>query len=317
MAAAGRQSSTAEKLGSVFALEREAHGVAERLPDLLLDADRIAATVSHGIHGRRRAGPGETFWQFRQYQTNDSAQLIDWRRSASSDHLFVREREWEAAHTMWLWPDLSASMNFRSHLSKSTKRDRGIVLMLAAAELLVRGGERVGLLGVTAPTSSRKATTRIAEAIATQGETAAMRESLPPRATLSRFSSAVLISDFLDPIEAIRERVEHLASGGVSGHLVQVLDPAEETLPYDGRVEFLASEGGVRVTADRVETLRDEYRRRLLAHRDELAGIARRVQWTLHVHHTDRPAASALLALYSSLAGLSGGEIARQGAPTP
>ena len=33
---------------------------------------------------------------------------IDWRRSASSDNLFVREREWEAAHTVWLWVDLSA-----------------------------------------------------------------------------------------------------------------------------------------------------------------------------------------------------------------
>jgi len=307
MAPAGRQSSTAEKLGGVFALEREAHGVAERLPDLLLDADRIAATVSHGIHGRRRAGPGETFWQFRQYQTNDSAQLIDWRRSASSDHLFVREREWEAAHTMWMWPDLSPSMNFKSHLSTITKRDRGIVLMLAAAELLVRGGERVGLLGVTAPTSSRKATTRIAEAIVTQGDTPALSQSLPPRATLSRFSSAVLISDFLDPIEEIRERVEHLASGGVSGHLVQVLDPAEETLPYDGRTEFHGSEGGERWIADRAEALRPLYRARLEAHRTALGEIAKRLGWSLLVHHTDRPATEPLLTLIMRLHGEAGG----------
>ncbi len=93
------------------------------------------------------------------------ARQIDWRRSASSDHLYVREREWEAAHTVWLWPDLSPSMDFRSHLSTTTKRERAIVLMLAAAELLVRGGERVALLGLTQPTASRKATTRIAEAI--------------------------------------------------------------------------------------------------------------------------------------------------------
>ena len=135
-------------------LEREAHGLADRLPDLLLDALRVAKTVAHGMHGRRRAGPGETFWQFRQFQPR-CRPLIDWRRSASSDQLYVREREWEAAHTVWLWPDLSPSMEFKSHLSTVTKRDRALVLTLAAAELLVRGGERVGFLGLTRPTASR------------------------------------------------------------------------------------------------------------------------------------------------------------------
>ena len=106
----------------VFAHEMDAHQLADRLPDLLIEAKRIAATVSHGIHGRRRAGSGETFWQFRQLQANDDAQLIDWRRSASSDHLYVREREWEAAHTMWLWPDLSPSMAFRSHIAPISKK---------------------------------------------------------------------------------------------------------------------------------------------------------------------------------------------------
>ena len=65
---------------------------------------------------------------------------IDWRRSASSDHVYVREREWEAAHTLWLWPDLSESMDFKSPLSVTSKRDRAIVLTLALADLLVRGG---------------------------------------------------------------------------------------------------------------------------------------------------------------------------------
>ena len=130
-----------------------------------MEAERIAQTVAHGIHGRRRAGPGETFWQFRQFQSSERRALVDWRRSASSDHLYVREREWEAAHTVWLWPDISPSMDFRSHLSPMTKRDRALVLMLATAELLVRGGERVALLGQTQPTASRKAATRIAETI--------------------------------------------------------------------------------------------------------------------------------------------------------
>ena len=150
----------------MLAIEGEAHALADRLPDLLVEAMRVASTVAHGIHGRRRPGLGETFWQFRQFQTGDAAAQIDWRRSASSDHLYVREREWEAAHTIWLWPDQSPSMDFRSHLSATSKADRALVLALASAELLVRGGERVALLGLSRPTASRKATTRLAEILA-------------------------------------------------------------------------------------------------------------------------------------------------------
>ena len=287
----------------VFSLEREAHGVADRLPDLLLEADRIAQTVAHGIHGRRRAGPGETFWQFRTYEPQDSAQLIDWRRSASSDHVYVREREWEAAHTLWLWPDLSPSMTFHSHLSAVTKRDRALVLMLAAAELLVRSGERVGLLGLTQPTSSRRAATRLAQAIAAHSETPALVSGKPSSTRVSRFSGIVLVSDFLDPIDSVRESIETLAASGATGHLIQVLDPAEETLPYEGRTEFLALEGGATWIADRAESLRDLYQARLKAHRDELQALATRLGWSFMVHHTDRPPTEPLLTLIMRLQG--------------
>lgn len=299
---ASPHSATATR-GELSALERDAHGLADRLPDLLLDAERIAANVSHGIHGRRRAGPGETFWQFRQYAAADSAQTVDWRRSASSDQLYVREREWEAAHTVWLWPDISPSMNFKSHLSQVTKRDRAIVLMLALSELLVRGGERVALLGLTQPIASRRAPTRLAEALAQAGHREDARQSLPPKARLSRFSGAVLLSDFLDPVPDLRERIEAIASGGVTGHIVQILDPAEETLPYSGRTEFVGVEGSERWIAERAETLRPAYMEKLKAHRAALVEMTNRIGWSFLVHHTDRPASEPLLALTARLQG--------------
>jgi len=299
----------------VFTLERDAHELAGRLPDLLLEADRIAQTVAHGIHGRRRAGPGETFWQFRVYEPQDAAQLIDWRRSASSDHLYVREREWEAAHTLWLWPDLSPSMQFKSHLASVTKRDRALVLMLAAAELLVRGGERVGLLGLTQPTTSRRASRRLAEAIASHPNAPQVSSGRPSATRISRYSGVILFSDFLDPIDEVRESIEALAAGGASGHLVQVLDPAEETLPYEGRTEFLPLEGGTTWVADRAESLRARYRARLEAHREELRSLAVRLGWSFLVHHTDRPPTEPLLTLSMRLEGREHG-YRWSGAPT-
>lgn len=287
--------------GGVMALEREAHGLADRLPEILVDAQRIAQTVAHGLHGRRRSGPGETFWQFRQFQSSDTLRQIDWRRSASSDHLYVREREWEAAHTVWMWTDLSASMDFRSHLAPTTKRDRALLLTLAAAELLVRGGERVAMLGLTAPTASRKATTRIAEAIAAHEDSPLMQTTQPPKVHLARFSGAVIVGDFLGPIEETRTHIEALAADGAVGHLIEVVDPAEETLPYEGRTEFRSPGGGERWVADRVQSLREQYKERLEAHRAELIALTRRLGWSFLVHHTDRSPAEPLLSLIMRL----------------
>jgi uncharacterized protein (DUF58 family) len=279
--------------------EAEAHGLAARMPALLIEAQRVAHTVTHGSHGRRRAGPGETFWQFRHYDQNDSLTGVDWRRSASSDHLFVREREWEAAHTVWLWVDLSPSMRFRSSLSKTSKESRAVVLALALTELLARGGERVGLLGGR-PFRGRNAGRRVAEVLMRETADA----SLPPAAKLSRFSECLLFSDFLEPVAETRERLQEIAAQGVRGHLVEVLDPAEETLPYAGRTEFAASEGRDRVIAGRAENLRERYQERIKQHRKDLAETTRRLGWSFLVHHTDRPAEEVVLAIHNRLAGL-------------
>jgi uncharacterized protein (DUF58 family) len=290
---------TERKLQPFPAEEAEAHSLAARMPALLIEAQRVAHTVSHGTHGRRRAGPGETFWQFRHYDQNDSLSGIDWRRSASSDHLFVREREWEAAHTAWLWVDLSASMRFRSTLAKVSKESRAVVLALALTELLARGGERVGIIGGV-PFRGRNATRRVAEVLLRDTGDA----SLPPHAKLSRFSECLLFSDFLEPVEETAERMQSIASQGVRGHMVQVLDPAEETLPYEGRTEFSASEGRDRVIAGRAENLRELYQERLKCHRTDLIELAQRLGWSFVVHHTDRPPEEVVLAIHNRLAGL-------------
>ena len=269
------------------------------MPALLIEAQRVAHTVAHGTHGRRRAGPGETFWQFRLYDRNDPATGIDWRRSASSDRLFVREREWEAAHTAWLWVDLSPSMRFRSSLAKTSKESRAVVLALAMTDLLARGGERVGLIGGL-PFRGRNATRRVAEIL--MGETG--EESLPPPAKLSRFSECLMFSDFLEPVPETSARLEEIAAQGVRGHLVAIFDPAEETLPYSGRTEFAASEGKDRMIAGRAETLRERYQERLKQHRTDMAAMAERLGWSFIVHHTDRPPEEVVLILHNRLAGL-------------
>jgi uncharacterized protein (DUF58 family) len=268
------------------------------LPDLLVEARRVAATVAAGWHGRRRPGPGETFWQFRPFQFGEPARRIDWRASARDDHLLVREREWEAAHTVLLWADRTASMRARSRLATASKEERAVVLMLAVADLLGRGGERIGLAGGPPPSARRDAADRIAAALADNAGT-----TLPDLSAVRRYSDVVLIGDFLDPIDAWAETFQTLSSRGARTHIVQVLDPVEERFPFDGRTRFVDPESGLAFLVGKAEAWRTSYQDTLAAHKAALGNAARRLGTTLIVHHTDRPPAPALLALRNALSG--------------
>ena len=281
-------------------VEHEAHKLASHMPALLVDAARIANTLSHGIHGRKRHGPGETFWQFRQYESSDSAHNIDWRRSATSDRLFIREREWEASHTIWLWPDLSPSMSFMSHQASARKSERALVLTLAISELLIRAGERIGLADLMPPSNQHTAPQKLARNIAAHLDHQAFC-SFPLSPQMKRFSEIILFSDFLTPADQITSAIAELSSRGIKGHLVQILDPAEETLPYKGRVLFESMDKKLSVLAGRAQEMRAEYQKRLQLHRETIHQAARRHQFSFMVHHTDRPAVEALLALYARL----------------
>jgi len=277
----------------------QARSLAARLPELLVAARRVAANVMLGLHGRRTSGPGETFWQFRPYLPGEPARRIDWRRSARDHHLYIREREWEASQTVWLWADLSASMDFRSHLSSTTKLDRAVILMLALADLLARGGERVGIPGMLEPKLGRDAAERLAAALARPGEGLGW----PRLDRVGRFSEMVMIGDLLDDPAQIRETLRSVAGRGAKMHLLQVFDPAEESFPYQGRLEFRDPESGGTWLAERAGSLREAYAGRLQAHRDVIRAQARQAGFTFGIHHTDRPAAEGLLLLHSRLSG--------------
>jgi uncharacterized protein (DUF58 family) len=246
---------------------------------------------------------GEAFWQFRHYQPGDMSNRIDWRKSARSDTLLIRENEWEAANNVWIWCDRSASMDFQSSLSTTTKNDRAVLLSLALTALLVRGGERVGILGSDLPPATGQ---RIIRRMATVLLGAREVEdpatlSLPPRFEMPRFSTAVFLSDFLEPVDQLVERLSTLATSEVSGHLVQILDPAEETLPYYGRTEFLGMEDDSSYTVGKAEKLQAEFNDKMSVHRARISEMAARLGWTYSLHRTDDTAQSALLKLYGLL----------------
>jgi uncharacterized protein (DUF58 family) len=287
-------------------LRVRAERAAAALPPLLVAAERVAATVAQGVHGRRRVGQGETFWQFRQYEPGDAAGRIDWRESAKSQRLYIRETEWEAAQSVWLWCDPSASMDYSSaeYVSGAqwpTKRERAELLLVALASLLVRGGERLTMLGSgVAPMTGRIAVSRVVEILSRRRSGG---DSLPAFEPLPRAGLLVLIGDFLSPLDDINAAFTRFAAMGLKGHLLQIVDPAEEDLPFDGRVRFAGVEEREEVVVSRVEGIREDYSSRFRDHRASLAVIAGRLGWTFGSHRTDRAPGPALLALYAALSG--------------
>jgi uncharacterized protein (DUF58 family) len=274
--------------------------LSNRLPRLIAKAREIAASVIHGVHGRRRAGIGETFWQFRPFMAGEAAQRIDWRRSARGDHLYVRELEWEAAHSYFLWVDCSPSMAFVSSLAKDPKIDRAVTLGLALSDVLVRGGERAALMGLTKTISSRDVIQRLALALSERAAEVTKQEE-PPHAPLPARAKIVMISDFLcDPAD-FAERLRDYANRGATGALLMIADPAEDSFPFEGETLFLDTDSDASLHAGRAEAFRNSYEERLARHRDALRAAAQNAGFAFQLHRTDRSAAEALLALTMGL----------------
>ena len=291
---------------SAAASARRAEALGARLPPLMVAAERVAATVAQGVHGRRRVGQGESFWQFRTFVAGDAVNRIDWRQSAKSDRAYVRETEWEAAQTVCLWRDGSASMRWRSRGAAVEKLERAELLLLALSALLLRGGERVRLIGPESGAGRGRNGPRSSGAGALDGMAEALGRDdsdagLPPNVKLPRHCRVVLIGDFLSPLDEVRAVVARLAAIPVSGHILQVLDPAEALLPYAGRVRFLGLERDGETVIPRVESVREAYSERLQAQQQGLADICAAAGFTFSVHRSDHPPETALLGLYNAL----------------
>lgn len=285
-------------------LRRRSEKLAASYPDLLAEAERVAAIIAQGVHGRRRPGQGETFWQFRNYHSSDSASQIDWRRSGRGDQVFVRETEWEAANTVYFWRDGDPGMDWSSRKDLPTKQDRASVISMALASLLLRAGERCAVIGESErPRAGRLGLERIAKRLAeSPGKDLSLDAKIP------RHAQIIIASDFLDDPEIWKARLSRLASRPVRAILLRIIDPAEMAFPYKGRLEMRLPglDKLPPFILGRAERAKEEYRRKFEAHGAAIADISRRLGWPLITHHTDKPANIALTALYMSVSGEAG-----------
>jgi uncharacterized protein (DUF58 family) len=282
-------------------LREKAETQAARLPALLARAEHLAGAVLLGDHGRRRAGMGDDFWQYRPAQLGDSLRMIDHRRSAMGDTQFVREREWQIAQSVMLWIDQGASMRFASSDDLTTKAERARVLGLACAILLVRGGERVGLTGTRLP--PRRGNMQILRLAEMFSEDSDEDYAPPEHRAMVPHARAVFISDFMGDIDAVRTALTKAADRGVRGVLLHVLDPAEEAFPFRGRTVFESMGGTMEHETLKASDLKDRYLDRLAARKAELQHLCSVAGWQYGIHHTNTSAQVGLQWIWRALDG--------------
>lgn len=282
-------------------LRARAQAAAAGLPALMLSAERLAASLTAGAHGQRRAGMGEDFWQYRPAHPGDTARSIDWRRSARSDGQFVRDREAQVAQSAALWVSGAAGMDFAGGADRPTKRDRADLLALALAIALLNGGERVAMAGQP-PRPGRHQAERIAEALALR-PSLAVDDDAPPAEALRPGQRVILIDDFLGDPGPVLAYLDRAAGLGVQGALLQVLDPQEEDFPFGGAVLFRSVSGALRHDTRDAGGLRAAYLARLAERRATLGRAALRAGWHFGTHDTASTPAQALMWLWSVLEG--------------
>lgn len=286
---------------NVLPLRARAEHEASRLPPLLARAEHLAGAVLLGEHGRRRSGLGDDFWQYRPVQPGDSRRWIDHRRSAKSDTQFVKQREWQIAQSVMLWVDNAASMRFASEDKLPEKADRARLLAMATTILLNRAGERVGLTGTSLPPRRGEAQiSRIADALINEDED---DFGSPDLTGMPAHGRALMLSDYMGDVDAVRGALTAAADRGVQGILMQILDPAEEAFPYQGRTIFQSVGGTLAHETLKASDLRDRYLERLAARKNELQSLCALTGWRYQCHHTSDSAQSALLWIYRAMEG--------------
>ncbi|MDI2090653.1 DUF58 domain-containing protein [Commensalibacter oyaizuii] len=293
------------KDGSIFSrstLIAKAQQTAQTLPDLLLASNKVANTVLTGSHGCKRTGQGNQFWQYRLAMPGEPVHTIDWRQSAKSDKIFVRETEEENIQTLNLWCDVSGSMQWRSSSDLPTKQERAYLLGLSLSTLLLNAGERVRLINKHTSNNAFQGVQQLytlAERLVAPSVSAS--PDFPVVEQLPAHAWTVLISDFLYPYDQLADFLKKLVQRPNHILLIQAIDPAEQTFPYKGRIEFSGLEGEEAITLSNDVQSSQHYATLWTEHQNQLKTLCQNINISIIQDISNVNAAYSLLSAWNIL----------------
>jgi uncharacterized protein (DUF58 family) len=273
-----------------------------RLGTLTLKARTVVEGALSGLHRSPHHGSSVEFAEHKEYSPGDEIRHIDWKAYGKFDRYYVKRYEEETELTCYLLLDRSGSMAYRG--SGLSKLEYGAYLCAALAYLLNRQQDRVGLLAFGGGVDAHYVPPRqrsnhlhdllraIDEVVARGGEgPTRLGEVIERVAELGRRrrSLIILVSDLFDSAPEIPALLRRLRVQRHDVAVIQLLDPDELTLPFEGLTFFESLEDDRRLLAD-PRAIRSAYLREL----DEFLGRIRRELAEGDVEHMLVPTAQPI-----------------------
>ncbi len=280
-------------LGNILKLREQSEASISDLPTLMMQAQEICENVVHGAHPQRKAGMGEKFWQFREYEQSDRPQNIDWRQSAKGDDVLVRQKEWHSTQKSYLWCAGGRSMDFKSPKATLSKQDCAMVITMSLALFLRNGEEQIGIWGNSNTGRSEERIEKIGHYLLNRP---AEGNPLPDTENflLPRNASFFACGDFLSECEDLERRFSKISERTINATILQILDPAELDLSYSGRVRFTGASADYNTIIDHVPSVREQYTQRMKEHTDFIKTLCHDYGWNYILHRTDVPVSETL-----------------------
>lgn len=282
-------------------LTGRADTIASQLPELQLRAERAATSIYSAEHNQRKTGTGEKFWQYREYIPGDRPQDIDWRQSAKGDRIFIRQKEWQTTQTALFWCQNNQSMAYSSDKNIPTKAEEAVTMSLALAMMATRAGEQIALLdGLIRAGRSEKTINELGQALCRPSEKALPASSIHD---LPRNASLFLVGDFLSDPDKLYHALKPLHGYVSNAVLIQILDPAELTLPYSGHCVFREDEHAPKMPIANVASIRDEYIEKIEKHIESVQAVCRKLQYSYMLHESGTPLTATLGNIWAMMEG--------------
>ncbi len=287
-------------------LRSDAERVSDPLPALMMQAQDIASSIIHGQHGQRKSGSGEKFWQFREYQDSDRPQDIDWRQSAKTDQVFTKQKEWQTTQKTYLWCSGGASMAFSSDKKLITKQNCAQLMTLALSILLSRGEEQIGVFGEPSTGRGENAINTIGHYLI---ERPYIDEALPniQHFHIPRNAAVICAGDFLSPLADIEHVLSSLSERAETCFIVQILDPMELSLSYEGRIRFEGIGDDDTTLINHIGSVRSEYMSLMAEHLSSVQDLCTKHGMHYALHQTDHDISDTLRSLSSFIEQREGG----------
>jgi len=259
----------------------EASDTAKGFRPLILPHHAPETIFGSGARSARRSGTGEDFFSYRKYGFGDDARQIDWRHSARSDDIFIREHERLLPHHVYLDCDTSPAMQFNSRGNLPTKAYAAQRLLLAAAQLLMQGESKIAPLRTG---GMRK--NNFAEL--TQ-QLCAIHDDLPLLPPLSSRSFIFLAGDFHQGAEVWQDFIRRAHDMNVPGACIQMLDPVEYEFPFYGRIRLQSAEEDEAIMISSADIARPIYLERMAQEQNNMQKLCERYGWYWLSLATDMP----------------------------